>query len=367
MAARTTFVTGFPAFTAKRLIRLLAGRGERVAMLCQPKFADVAREFAVGLGAHSVEVFIGDVLHLDLGLSGHELKQLSREVAYIHHIASIYYLGVGGGLIERVNVEGTKNVLDFASEIRALSRLVLYSTAFVSGDRTGVIMEDELEAGQRFRNAYERTKFEAERLARARMKDLPISVVRPSVIVGDSKTGEIDRLDGPYQLISTIVNFPVDIHIPLPGNGACPLNLVPVDFVAEAADAIARWPDGNGRTFHITDPNPLPARKVFEIIADVAGRKRPKGAIPGGIYPYLFRLPYIGERLIPQRHFIECFDKLTIFNCMNTLECLKGTGISCPPFPTYARVLVDFLRAKAATAGADRHRPMSEEDEDPFY
>jgi nucleoside-diphosphate-sugar epimerase len=368
-----TLVTGFPAFTARRLVRHLAALHDRVAILCQPKFADAAKEFVAMVTARSpgaaVEVLQGDVLNLDLGLSGRELKRLARDVARVHHVASVYYLGATGGLIERVNVDGTRNVLDLAVDFQSLDRLVLYSTAFVAGDRTGVIMEDDLEAGQRFRNAYERTKHEAERLARARMKDLPISVVRPSVIVGDSRTGEIDRLDGPYQLIRTIVNFPVDVHLPLPGDGSYPLNMVPVDFVAAAADAIARAPGARGRTFHLTDPNPLSARRVFEVVADVAGRKRPKGAIPRGVYPYLFRLPWIGERMMPQRHFIECFDKLTIFNCMNALEVLQPAGVSCPPFPSYASAVVKFVRARAAAAAAGRTaaRTDAQEEEDPFY
>ena len=366
-----TLITGFPAFTARRLARRLVGRGERVAVLCQPKFAGAATAFEATLRAEGldprIEFLHGDVANLDLGLSGKELKRLARDVVRVHHIASIYYMGATSGLIERVNIDGTRNVLDVAAELPALQRLVLYSTAFVAGDRTGVILEDELDEHQRFRNAYERTKCEAERLARARMNELPISVVRPSIIVGDSGTGEIDRLDGPYQLIRTIVGFPVDVHLPLPGDGAFPLNMVPVDFVVAAADAIARAPAAAGRTFHLTDPNPLSARRVFETVADVAHRKRPRGSIPQRAYRYLFKVPWLGELLLPQRHFLECFDQLTIFNCMNTLEALAGTGVSCPSFPSYAGSLVRFVKARSeATRTPTAGRKGAQED-DAFY
>ena len=370
MSKGLTLVTGFPAFTARMLIRELLSRGERVAMLCQQKFAAAANEFLAGLAAEGRKVnalvLVGDVLNLDLGLSGEELKRLSREVRVIHHTASIYFMGVTEGLIERVNVEGARNVLELAADMLKLERLVLWSTAFVAGDRTGVILEEDLEAGQRFRNTYERTKFEAERLYRRRMKDLPISVVRPSIVVGDSRTGEIDRLDGPYQLIRTLITFPVDLHLPLPGEGYYPLNLVPVDFVVKAADAIAQDQRAAGRTFHLTDPNPLPARRVFEIVADVAHRKRPRGAVPSRVYKLLFRLPYVSDLLLPQRHFIECFDRLMIFNCMNTLSVLAGTDLSCPPFPAYAGTLVRFAKAKLQAVP----HPVSNDrvqEEDPFY
>jgi len=364
-----TLVTGFPAFTARRLARLLLERGEKVFLLCQAKFEDAAKDLVKDAGERGLpgkaEILLGDVLNIDVGLSGKELKVLSREVRRIHHMAAIYYLGVGSGLTERVNVDGTRNVLDVASDLDHLDRLVFHSTAFVAGDRTGVILEEELEAGQTFRNAYERTKFEAERLVRARMKDLPISVVRPSVIVGDSATGRIDRLDGPYFLIRTIVNFPVDVALPLPEGGAYPLNMVPVDYVVAAADAISRDPGAAGKTFHLVDPNPLSARKVFDIVADNAGRKRPKGSFNSLAVRYLFRLPGVEMMLRPQRHFFEYFSRLNIYNCMNTLSCLSGTDIICPPFPTYAASLVNFVKNQARRQALAKSEP--EVEEDAFY
>lgn len=360
-------VTGFPTFTARRLTRLLAGRGEKVYLLCQKKFEDQARSYAKSCADNglqgAIEVLVGDVLDLDLGLSGREIKRLSREVTKVFHLASIFYLRETLGVTERVNVGGTRNVLELVSEFPHLDRFVFFSTAFVAGDRTGVILEDELWEGQRFRNAYERTKCEAEQLLRSRMKDLPISVMRPSVIVGDSKTGEIDRLDGPYYLIRTLVHMPVDVPIPLPEGGIYPLNMVPVDYVVAAADTLARDPRAVGMTFHLTDPNPFPAKKVFELIADLAGKPRPRGNLPSAGIRLAMKLPGIERLLRPQRHFIEYFSQLVIYNCMNTLTLLAGTGISCPPFPTYAPVLVKFVREqKEQRSPAEMGSPEAEED-----
>ncbi|NOZ01569.1 MAG: SDR family oxidoreductase [Deltaproteobacteria bacterium] len=369
-ARGANLVTGFPAFSARRLVELLLERGEKVFLLCQAKFEKAAGELAAdaeqkGLAGRLV-ILVGDVLNIDMGLSGRELKQVAREVTRVHHIAAIYYLGVASGLTERVNVDGTRNVLDVASDLDRLERFVFHSTAFVAGDRTGVILEEELEAGQGFRNAYERTKFDAERLVRGHMKDLPISVVRPSIIVGDSKTGRIDRMDGPYFLIRTIVNFPVDVALPLPEGGAYPLNMVPVDYVVQAADLISRDPGAAGKTFHLTDPNPLPAHKVFDMVADNAGRKRPKGSIPSLASKYLLRLPGVEMMLRPQRHFFEYFNRLTIYNCMNTLTSLAGTGVTCPTFPSYAATLVDFVKNQARQKAHSMAKAETE-IEDAFY
>src|SRR6201999_2261702 len=137
--------------------------------------------------------------------------------------------------------------------------LVHHSTAHVSGDRTGVVVEDDLQKGQRFRNVVEETKARAEKKMRAPMNRLPIAVVRPSIVVGDSQTGEIDRFDGPYLLILLIVTSPAEIALPLPSRGDAPLNLVPADYVARAARAIGLDSRAPGRTFHIVDPAPLTA------------------------------------------------------------------------------------------------------------
>lgn len=369
-AAEANLITGFSAFTARRLATLLVKRGDKVFILCQKKFEDQARAFAKSCAESNlpgpVEVLVGDVLDLDLGLSGREIKRLAREVTRMYHLASIYYLGETLGLTERVNVGGTRNALNFAADLPRLGRFVFFSTAFVAGDRTGVILEDELWEGQRFRNAYERTKFEAEQLVRSRMKDLPISVMRPSVIVGDSLTGEIDRLDGPYFLIRTLVHMPVDLPLPLLEGGIYPLNMVPVDYVVAAADALARDPRASGLTFHLTDPNPLPARKVFDLVADLAGRRRPRGSLPSAGIRLALKLPGIERLMRPQRHFIEYFTRLVIYNCMNTLTHLSGTGIVCPPFPAYAPALVRFVQEHRAPRTVEPDR-IAEPEEDAFY
>ncbi|MCA9521685.1 MAG: SDR family oxidoreductase [Myxococcales bacterium] len=336
-------VTGYPAFTAKRMCRRLTEAGDTVFALVQPRFAEEANIWLRSLGGR-FEILEGDVVDIDLGLSGQEVRTLTQTIEVVHHMAAIYFLGVDTETIRQVNVEGTKAVLRLSLEMAKLRRFCQYSTAFVAGNRTGVVQEDELDCGQRFRNVYEQTKFVAETVVRHAMRDLPLTVFRPSLIVGDSTSGEIDRFAGPYYLMNAIVNLPIDIHLPLPGKGDNPLNLVPIDFVIDAAHYLSSQDRAVGRTFHLTDSNPLPARRVYELVAEHAGRKLPKGQIPASITQLLLRIPGLERVTRPPRQFLEQFNQQALFNNSNTLQLLAGSGIVCPPFESYVGRLVSFLR-----------------------
>ena len=348
MTQRTALLTGYPTFTARRMLELLLGRGHSVYLLVQDKFHRQAKEYVDSLAlpevGQKVELMVGDVMDLDLGLSGAEIREILDNVELVYHMAGIYYLGVDARTTHHVNVEGTRTMLELAAGMRSLERFTFMSTAFVAGMRQGVIREEDLYRGQRFRNEYERSKLEAEKLCRRAMSTIPVSVVRPSIIVGDSTTGEIDKTDGPYYLINAIVNLPVDIHIPLPGRGDHPLNMVPVDYVVAATYHISRDPTAVGRTFHLTDPNPLSARQVFEIVAKKAGRKPPRGTFPVSLSKALLRIPGIGRLTQNPRLFLHQFNQLVIFNNAGALEVLSKTGLTCPPFEAYAENLVSYVK-----------------------
>jgi len=353
-------VTGFPNFVARRLIARLIEVGDRVWVLVQKKFAHqveaFGRECEASLRAKdpspppgapplgSVEVLIGDVCDMDLGLDGAEACRVLSEVREVHHLAGIYYLGADAARTRHVNVDGTRMMLEMARSMRRLCRFNHWSTAFVSGTRSGVVMEHELDARQGFHNTYERTKFDAERLMRAAANELPVTILRPSLIVGDSHSGEIDRLDGPYFLVSAIVNAPENVPIPLPGSGKHPLNLVPVDFVVDAGIVLGRNPATVGLTFHLTDPSPLSAREVFDLVADAAGRARPSLRVPAGLARLLLRVPGIAQRVPDQRALIDNIDAFVMYHCRNTIEHLSGTGVYCPPLQSYVSTLVRWVR-----------------------
>lgn len=346
--ARRVLFTGFPSFTARRMLaRLLEDPDVRVLALVQEQFVAELQNFAPD---GRVEPLTGDVAAMDLGLSGAEVARLVAEVEEVYHFAAIYHLGVPRSQVVRVNVEGTRNVLDLAREMKRLRRFHHLSTAFVAGRREGLILESDLDGSFGFYNAYEQTRHQAEVLVRRAMRDLPVTVYRPSIIVGDSRTGEIDKFEGPYYFMVAIVGSPVELPLPLPGRGDAPLNLVPVDYVVEAAYRIGRDPRAVGRTFHLVDPNPLPARRVFELVAARAGKPPPRGVIPGGRLLWevasrlLSRIPALERVLSMPRQAFEQFHHRAIYDASGTAELLEGTGIACPPLESYVDHLVAYIQ-----------------------
>jgi thioester reductase-like protein len=364
-----SLVTGFPAFTARRLTeRLLATSAhDQVYLLVRDKFRGEAAELVAALPeeqASRLRIIEGDVASMDLGLSGGEYKALVAELTVIHHAAAVYYLGAQRDLVERVNVDGTRAMLELATDCKGLRRLNHWSTAQVSGARSGVILEEELDCGQRFRNVYEESKFRAERMVRDAARRLPVTVLRPGIIVGDSKTGEIDKFDGPYYLLVLIVSSPIDVHLPLPGRGSAPLNLVPIDFVVDAAVALSRDPRAAGGTFHLTDPAPFAARTVYELVAQRADKKPPRGVIPTGLARALLKAPGLERLARAPLAFLEAFNHLALYNCRHTLTLLSGEpwNVRCPPFDAYVDNLVRYVRK----VQAEKKQARDEEAADPL-
>jgi thioester reductase-like protein len=366
VAERVHFVTGYPGFIGKRLVRRLAGelRGTdaRLVLLVQSKNAHAARKDLAAAGV-AAEVVEGDVEQMHLGLSGSEFKGLARELTDVWHLAARTFLGAERSEMRRVNVEGTRNVLDLAAAAPRLRRLNHFSTAYVSGDRVGVILEEELATGQRFRNPYEETKFHAELLVRRAQAELPATIYRPSIVVGDSRTGEIDRFEGPYALAILLVASPLAVPLPLPGDAVAPLNVVPVDFVVDAALSIGENPAGAGRTIHVVDPSPLSARGVYEMIAARAGKRLPPVSMPARVVQALLQLPLLERLSRVHRPAFEYVNHLALYNCRNLLELLDGTGIQCPPITSYLDRLVEFVQA---TFARRREQELEAEADDPL-
>jgi len=359
-------VTGFPAFTAKRMIaKLLAAEPEtKLYVLAQARFADEAAAFLAERGGKA-EVLIGDVCDMDLGLSSAEYRALSKQLTWIHHLAGIYFMGVDDETARRVNVAGTRTVLDLARDCGRLERVVHWSTAMVSGDRKGTFYEEDLEIGQKFHNAYERTKYEAERLVRNALRQLPITIMRPGIIVGDSKTGEIGSLDGPYYLMVLIATNASGLRLPLLGRGDRPLHLVPIDYVIDAAWHIGRRESSAGKTFHLIDPHPLTARAVFDGVAEHAHTEKPRGSIPGPIARAVLKTPGLARLGRGPLAFVDLLDHAVHYDQTNTLEALSGSRIVCPPLVDYLGTLVQHV-LDVSKPGEPVARPSSDDILDPL-
>jgi nucleoside-diphosphate-sugar epimerase len=250
-------------------------------------------------------------------------------------------------MAERVNVGGAQEAIEFARSCRRLDCLIFHSTATVSGDRTGIVREDELNAGQSFRNVVEETKARAEKVMRAAMTSLPIAVLRPATIVGDSVTGAVDRFHGPYLLVLLVVTSPPDFALPLPGRGDEPLNMVPIDWVARAAVAIGRDARARGRTFHLVDPHPLPARRVLELVARAGGRRGPRVSIPANLAKVLLRTPGLDRIAKTPRAFLETLTTPVTYDARNADDLLASLGLpGCPPLETYVERLVEYVQER---------------------
>ncbi len=340
-------LTGFPTFRARRVCEaLLADDDVEVRAVVRTKFMADAQSAVASMGERGARVSLieGDSAALDMGLSGPELRELTARVEIIHHAAQVTYLNVDRELARQVNVDGAREALEVAERCKKLRCLVMHSSATVSGSFEGRFHEADLDVGQTFRNAVESTLARAERMARDAMADLPIAVVRPGVIVGDSRTGEIDRLDGPYYLMMLMLTSPPEVTLPLPGKGDAPLHVVPIDFVAAAAALVGRDPRSPGKTFHLADPNPLPAKRVFELFAAAAGRRTLRGFFPSQITSALLRTPGLERFATSQRSLIEVLGTSVVYDTRNADAALGA--LRCPPFASYVETLVAHVQGR---------------------
>jgi thioester reductase-like protein len=344
-----TLITGFPKLLARRLACTQLNRSPdaRVALLVREKSAALARDFAGQLEPSlraRLLLLQGDVSDLHLGLSTPEYRALTGQLTDVIHAAEWSQLTADKAELQKVNVEGTRNLLELCADCQRLWRFTHFSTAFVCGDRVGVVAEDELSAGQSFRNAWEETRYQAELLVRRAMSELSCTILRPSFVVGDSRTGEIDRFEGPYAIAILLFSSPVAVPVPLPGDGVAPLSVVPIDFVVNAAARLHHDPRAVGRTFHLVDPNPSSSRRVYQLVAERSGRRLPRYSLGYKLTDKLLRLPGLERLTRDQRMAISYANHLTFFSSRGTLELLDGTGVRCPPIESYLDTLIEFVR-----------------------
>ncbi|MSP74128.1 MAG: epimerase [Myxococcales bacterium] len=341
-------VTGFPRLLSRGLSRrwLNEHATGRVTLLCPPDDHDAAVAFREALAPpmrERLHVVIGQPLDTDLGLDRGEILRVLDETTHVFHTAT-EQTGSRAALRRR-NVDGVGRLVELAYEMPRLERFAFFSTAFVSGNRTGVIREDDLDCGQRFRTAFERTMFDAEMVVRSAMPYLPMTVLRAGSLLGHSRTGEPESVDdGPTYLVRLLIRMPAELPIPLPGSGVVPLNIVPIDYVIRAGTALAQRPEAVSRTFHLCDPNPVSARKAFELLGDVANRPTTfTGRTASRILQGALRLTGVAAFAPQTLALFEALNTHVIYDCSGTLDLLSKSGISCPPFESYADQLVSWV------------------------
>lgn len=366
-------LTGYPnSFLARRLLSGLLSHSPHAMLHClvPERFMQDAQAAVAALPPGDrgrVELVEGDVSAMDLGMPGPRYLEFAKRIDIVHHVPTATSPGVHPKVCEQVVVGGAAEVLELA-EAGDVERVVHWSSTAVSGKRTGHVLESELVRPPGFRNVVEEMLFRAERMMREASDHVPVTVLRPSTIVGDSRTGEIDCMEGPYLLILLMLSSPVDLRVPLPGRGDTALHLVPIDFVIEAGCHIAAAPTSIGRTYHIVDPNPPTARRVFELIAEEVGRPGPVGALPTQLATALLRTPGLERFSHIPRAFLEQLATPVEYDARNAEELLAPADIHCPSAPSYLRVMVDHVR-RAQEQRAQR-RPgqgqQVDEAEDPL-
>src|SRR4051794_5748990 len=347
--AGLAFFTGFPGFIGKRLVRrLLSDDPElRVAAIVEESMVDRARKAAAELeGGDRIEVLEGDIGERSLGLSAGDLDRLKSETTVAFHLAAIYNLAVPLKIAQRVNVEGTGNVLDLCIGCKQLARLNYVSTAYVAGERHGVVYEHELSLGQEFKNHYESTKFQAELWVREMLDRVPTTIYRPAIVVGDSRTGETQKFDGPYYMLRTIA-LSVSRKTPIAqfGASAAPFNVVPVDFVVDALAAVSAEPTAVGETLHLVDPDPITAKELLTLLSKEYAGKEPSYRLPPRLIENSLRFKTVRDMFsgAPQES-IRYLNHEVRFDTRRADELLARAGLRCPRFEEYVGPVVNFFR-----------------------
>jgi thioester reductase-like protein len=342
--------TGFPGFIGARLLpRVLELKpGARVSCLVQEKFLETARDAAGAMErAHPhtrgrIDLVVGDITVPGLGIERSRAKALADELNEAYHLAAAYDLAVSREVGQRINVEGTRNVLRFLEDAKGFERLHYVSTAYVSGKSRGVFRETDLDLGQGFKNHYEQTKFEAEvEVARSA---LPRTIYRPGVVVGDSKTGETAKFDGPYFVLRAMERLPSPGTFIRLGSGDATVNLVPVDFVIEALARLSAVAESRGKTYHLTDPDPHSPLEVARLFAGALGKSFFYVPVPMAVAKAMFAPAPVRAFFGMPRELLDYFDDRVRHDATQATRDLGALGIACPRLPDYVTRLVAFYK-----------------------
>jgi len=345
-------VTGFPGFIAGRLLdKLLPEHPDaQWFFLVERRFAGDAADRCRAVErdhpgfAGKWHVVEGDIRKKGLGMSDEHLARVREHTRHVWHLAAIYDLKVPQSLAYAVNVDGTIHVLDLCESCDNFESLFYISTCYVAGDRHGRVYEDELDEGQGFKNHYESTKHWAEKHVRHRMDRVPAVVFRPAIVVGDSKTGETIKGDGPYFAMQLMLRLPKAIPMVNMGKSLAPVNLVPVDWLVDAMVAISLDPKAVGKTFQLADHAPYRAHELMQFMSDETGHGKIVADIPWRIIGPFTRRRRVQKLLrIPKQVFIY-FNHEVEFDTSNTSTFLKGKLDPCPRFPDYLPALVEYGR-----------------------
>jgi thioester reductase-like protein len=276
----TYFVTGATGFIGRNLVEsLLANREGQIHVLVREGSTERLDKLIERWGQPDrIVPVVGDLTQPKLGVSDEQIAELKGNVDHFFHLAAVYDMAADAEANMTLNVGGTRNAIDLANEIEP-GIFHHVSSIAAAGKHRGLFREDMFDEGQKLDHPYFKTKFESEKLVRTQVK-APWRVYRPAVVVGDSKTGEMDKVDGPYYFFKPIQKLRhfLPEWLPLVGPEMGYTNIVPVDFVADAMDHIAHQEGHDGQAFHLTNPRP---RRSWPC-ASTRASSRPCPRVPSG-------------------------------------------------------------------------------------
>jgi NAD(P)-dependent dehydrogenase (short-subunit alcohol dehydrogenase family) len=353
-------ITGGSGFIGKRLIRQLLSRpGAEIHFLMRnlaPERLETLSAFW-GVEAARAVPLPGDLTLPLCGVDPAEIAALRGRVDHVFHLGAIYDLDADPQQEMQVNIEGTRNALMLAQALEARCFHHISSIA-AAGLYEGVFREDMFEEAENLQHPYFASKHEAERVVRREAK-IPFRIYRPGLVVGDSRTGEMDKIDGPYYVFKLIqkVRRLLPPWVPMIGLEGGRINLVPVDFVVSALDFLAHRPGLDGRCFHLVDPHPRRAGDIFALFAGAAHAPRIAMRINTALFGLLPRpLVQALKAMTPVRRIqkalmkdlglpegiLAFFNYPTRFDCRETVALLAPAGIEVPPIEDYAWRLWDY-------------------------
>ncbi|MGZ5324593.1 MAG: SDR family oxidoreductase [Solirubrobacterales bacterium] len=353
------FVTGATGFIGRNLVERLLEREGTIYVLVREGSRGRLEELRSRWGAPEDRIVpvIGDLSQERLGCAD-QVDELKGEIEHFFHLAAIYDMAADAESQRVANVEGTREAVRLAEALDA-KHFHMASSIAAAGLYKGTFTEEMFDEAEKVENhPYFQTKHESEAVVREEC-DVPWRIYRPGIVVGDSETGEMDKIDGPYYFFKVIQRARNLMPQWFPGIGieGREINIVPVDFVARAMDHIAHADGLDGKTFHLTDPNPLSAGQIINTFAKAAHApeasirldSRMLDVIPKQIRSGLMMLPPV-KRITDQiladfgipRSVLVYINYPTSFDSTNTQKALEGTGILVPPLPSYADKLWDY-------------------------
>lgn len=354
------FITGATGFIGSQLLQRLAKRPGDIYLLTYDQLSEDRLTALLDehrLPKNKFHCIKGSITEPNLGISAEDTKKLTGKITHFFHLAAIYDLTASEEDMMRANIDGTEYTLRFAERINA-GCFHYFSSIAVAGQFRGWFREDMLNEATGLEHPYFATKHNAEKLLQE-TATIPWRAYRPGIVIGDSKTGHADRIDGPYYFFKVIqkIRRALPEWAPLLGLEGGRLNLVPVDYVADAIDHISHKENLDNQCFHIVDPDPFRAGEVINIFAEAGHAPRMAmrldmrvfRMVPSHLWSQLGQIPVlkrfidaISQEMDVPKDAMSFFNYPTQFDCSNTLNALSDSQITCPRLPDYADKIWDY-------------------------